>query len=150
MVTLSGKLFLPGNPVLYTLFAGMNIKNGKMQEPVSADLSVAVEKRGEWHIIVLSGKFVVKTIALVRKVFNSLQSNKILSIALDLSRVTQIDSSALTVMLNLQKRLHQKDCRLALIGPNEIIKETLFMVGFNLAVPVYHTRAEFELSVNQK
>ena len=36
---------------------------------------------------------------------------------------------------------------MALIGPNEVIKETLFMVGFNLSVPIYNTRAAFEQNI---
>jgi anti-anti-sigma factor len=128
----------------------MRPKTGKARKDVPADLSFAVEELNGWHLIVLTGKFVVKTLSLVRKVFDSLQSRKVLHIALDLTCVTQIDSSALTVMLNLQKRLQQKNSRLALIGPNEVIKETLFMVGFNLAVPIYNTRAEFEQSICSK
>jgi anti-anti-sigma factor len=123
----------------------MRSKTGKARKtPEPADLSVTVKELNGWHLIVLNGKFVVKTLSLVRKVFDSLQSRKILSVALDLTCVTQIDSSALTVMLNLQKRLQQNNSRMALIGPNEIIKETLFMVGFNLAIPIYNTLAEFE------
>lgn len=114
------------------------------------DLSAVVEKQREWHIVVLTGKFVVKTITQVRKIIDSILSRKTLNIALDLTRVTQIDSSALTVMLNLQKQLQQKNGCVALIGPNELIKETLFMVGFNLAVPIYHTRSEFEQFVSSK
>jgi anti-anti-sigma factor len=125
----------------------MRTKRGKRPKAVPADLSITVDELPGWELIVLTGKFVIKTIALVRKVFDSLQSRKNLSIALDLSRVSQIDSSALTVMLDLQKRLQQKNSLLALIGPNEMIKETLFMVGFNHAVTIYNTRAEFEQSV---
>jgi anti-anti-sigma factor len=128
----------------------MPSKPGKQRKAIPADLAIAVEKQQEWYIVAMTGKFVVKTLALVRKTFNSIQSRKNLSIALDLTRVTQIDSSALTVILNLQKRLQQKNGRAALIGPNEVIKETLFMVGFNLAVPIYHTRADFEQSVCSK
>jgi anti-anti-sigma factor len=128
----------------------MHQKTGKPRKVIPADLSIAVEELQGWQVIVLTGKFVVKTIALVRKVFDSLESRNNLGAALDLSHVTQIDSSALTVMLNLQKRLLQESRRLALIGPNEAIKETLFMVGFNLAVPVYNSRAEFEQIVRPK
>jgi anti-anti-sigma factor len=125
----------------------MRTKTVKVRKAVPADLSVTVKELKGWHCIVLSGKFVVKTISLVRKAFDALQSRKILHIALDLTCVTQIDSSALTVMLNLQKQLQQISGRMALIGPNEVIKETLCMVGFNLAVPTYNTLAEFEQSV---
>jgi anti-anti-sigma factor len=129
----------------------MRSKAGKQRKAIPpADLTVAVEKQHEWYVIVMTGKFVVKTIALVRKVFESIQSRKSPGIALDLTRVTQIDSSALTVILNLQKRLLVKNSRAALIGPNEVIKETLFMVGFNLAVPIYNTRAEFDQNVCSK
>jgi anti-anti-sigma factor len=125
----------------------MRSRTGTIGKRERGDLSVSVREHKGWHLIVLSGKFVVKTISLVRKAFESLQSRKVLYIALDLTGVTQIDSSSLTVMLNLQKRIQQKSGRMALIGPNEVIKETLFMVGFNKAVPMYNTQDEFEHTI---
>jgi anti-anti-sigma factor len=55
-----------------------------------------------------------------------------------------IDSSALTTILNLQKRLNKKGGQVAIIGPNAEITETFSIVGFSLAVPVYSTRQVFE------
>jgi len=128
----------------------MRSKSEKQRKAVPGDLSIAVEKRRGWHIIVLTGKFVVKTIALVRKQFDAIEPGKSPSVAVDLTRVTQLDSSALTTILNFQKRLGEKNGRVVVVGPDEGIRETLFVVGFNLAVTIYSTRTEFEQCIDPK
>jgi anti-anti-sigma factor len=114
------------------------------------DLSITVERWGEWHILILSGKFVVKTLSLVRKRFEEVEAAQKPVVALDLTGVSQLDSGALTIILNFQQRLRQKTGRLAIIGPGEEIREMFSLVGFSSAVPVYKTREIFEQSVGSK
>jgi anti-anti-sigma factor len=116
-------------------------------ETTSQELSIKNEVWCDWHIIILSGKFVVKFFATVRNLFAGIEAEQRPKVALDLTHVTQIDSSALTTILNLQKRLQEKKGRIVLIGPNSAIKETFYIVGFNLAVPIFSTRSAFEQSV---
>jgi anti-anti-sigma factor len=116
----------------------------------SHELSITFEQWQGWHIMLLAGKFVVKSIALVRKQFDEIETGQGPNVALDLREVTQMDSSALTVVLNFQKRLHQKNGTVAVIGPSEEIREMFSIVGFSMAVPVYSTRAQFEQSVRSK
>jgi anti-anti-sigma factor len=123
----------------------MSVK--KTSAKVDPELSIEKEKWHDWHIIKLDGKFVVQSFAPVRNDFDSIESEKTPKIALDMSGITLIDSSALTIVLNLQKRLKDKGGELAIFGPNALIKETLLIVGFNMAVPIYNTRAMFEQSV---
>ena len=116
----------------------------------SDNLVVSREKWGEWEIIILNGQFVVKSFSLLRKHFSEIEAVPNPKVAMDLSQVIQLDSSALTVLLNFQKRLQEKNGRIVIIGPNEEIKETLFLVGFNMAVPIYGTRDVFEKSMTAK
>ena len=113
----------------------------------SQSLVIATEKWGEWEILSLTGHFVVKSFALLREHFNRIESGPTPKVAIDLTQTVQLDSSALTVLLNFQRRLHDKNGRIAIIGPNAEIKETLLLVGFNLAVPIFSTREMFEKSV---
>jgi anti-anti-sigma factor len=108
------------------------------------DLSITSEEWRGWHVVFLTGKFVVKSIAQVRNKFDEFEAGQTPRVAVDMSGVTQIDSSALTVVLNLQKRLRQKKGEAVVIGPADEIKETLYLVGFNMAVPIYSSRAVFE------
>jgi anti-anti-sigma factor len=116
----------------------------------SDNLVIKREKWGEWEILVLNGNFVVKSFSLLRVHFAEIEAAPSPKVAMDLSHVVQIDSSALTVLLNFQKRLREKNGRIVIIGPSAEIKETLFLVGFNLAVPIYDTRELFEQGVVAK
>ena len=114
------------------------------------ELSIATENWRDWHIVILKGKFVVRAFVLVRNKFDSMETGKALNVAIDMTGITQIDSSALTIVLNFQKRLQENGGKLVIFGPNAIIKDTLLIVGFNLAVPIYNTRVMFEKSIVSK
>lgn len=100
--------------------------------------------------MVLAGKFVVKTLSLVRKRFEEIEAEPRPKVAMDLTGVTQLDSSAMTIILNFQRRLQEKNGHVAVIGPAEEIREMFSIVGFNKAVPMYSTLAQFEQSISSK
>ena len=118
-----------------------------MPVPIFQELTITTEKWLDWQIILLSGKFVVQSFSLVRKKFDTMETGHSPKVAIDMTGISQIDSSALTIILNFQKRLREKGGTLAIFGPNAIIKDTLLIVGFDMAVPIYNTRAMFEQSV---
>ena len=120
-----------------------------VQEAVR-ELSISTEKWRDWNIVHLDGKFVVQSFALVRNTFDAMERGNAPKVAIDMTGIAQIDSSALTIILNFQKRLQEKDGRLAIFGPNAIIKDTLLLVGFNKVVPIHGTRAMFEQSDESK
>jgi anti-anti-sigma factor len=123
------------------------IKKGEIMEP-SDSLVIAREKWGDWEIIILNGQFVVKSFSILREHFIQIEALQNPKVAVDLTEVIQLDSSALTVLLNFQRRLKEKNGRIVVIGPNSEIKETLFLVGFNMAVPIFATRALFEKGIS--
>ena len=122
----------------------------KMPVQTIQELSIAAEVWRDWQIVILKGKFVVRSFVLVRNKFDSMGTGKEINVAIDMTGITQIDSSALTIVLNFQKRLQENGGKLVIYGPNAIIKDTLLIVGFNMAVPIYNTRAMFEQSVDSK
>ena len=115
----------------------------------TVELSISRETWNEWTILNLKGKFVVKSFNRVRTIFDELEARPNPCVAFDLSRVEQVDSSALTIILNLQKRLKAKGGQAVIIGPNPEISETFSIVGFSLAVPVYGSRQVFEKKIRQ-
>jgi anti-anti-sigma factor len=142
------KIALPEKTVLnYTLSCLGKKEKEKRTMETSPELIITREEWNGWHLLLLTGKFVVKSFNEVRKYFDDLEQMPELKVAVDLTHVSMIDSSALTIILNLQKRLKAKDGQVAIIGPNPDISETFSIVGFSLAVPIYGTRATFEKSV---
>lgn len=114
------------------------------------ELSIVLEMRQGWNVMILAGKFVVKSLSLVRKRFEVIEAELRPKVAMDLTGVTQLDSSAMTIILNFQKRLQEKNGHVVVIGPAEEIREMFSIVGFNKAVPMYSTLAQFEQSINSK
>jgi anti-anti-sigma factor len=121
--------------------------NNKTPAPTSQQLVIATDRWRDWQIVMLTGKFVVQSFSIVRNKLETMDTGETRNVAIDMSGITQIDSSALTIVLNFQKRLQEKGGKLVIFGPNAIIKDTLLIVGFNMAVPIYNTRAMFEQSV---
>jgi len=100
----------------------------------------------EWKIISIDGTFVVKNLMRIRKVFDEVEKRAGPLIALDLTKTSHIDSSAITLMLNFQRRVLSNNGKLVVFGPNEDIMGIFSIVGFDNAIPVYRSRTDFETS----
>jgi anti-anti-sigma factor len=110
-------------------------------------LKVSVESWNSWNIVTIEGKFVIKFVAEIRKELEPLKEKPAPYIALDLTKTTHLDSSAMTLMLNYQNRLKEKQGGLAVFGVNEDIMGIISIVGFDSFVPIHRSRADFERSV---
>jgi anti-anti-sigma factor len=115
-----------------------------MEQP---PVKISSEVWNSWNIIAIEGKFVIKFVAEIRKVLEPLKEQAAPKIALDLSKTTHLDSSAMTLMLNYQNRLKEKDGGMVVFGANEDIMGIITIVGFDSFVPIYRTRADFERSI---
>ena len=58
-----------------------------------------------WRIVSLEGKFIIKYIAQVRKVIEPLEKIEHPLVAFDFSATTHMDSSAITLIMNYNRRL---------------------------------------------
>lgn len=98
-----------------------------------------------WQIIALNGKFVVKNLTMIRKKFEETVGNRTNTlVALDMSRVTQLDSSAITLLLNFQRRIFDKGGKLTLLSLSYEITEIFSIVGIDTIFTLYPNRASFE------
>jgi anti-anti-sigma factor len=112
-----------------------------MEQPV---MKINTERWQSWDIVSIEGKFVIKFVAEIRKMLEPMKDRESPKIALDLTKTTHLDSSAMTLMLNFQGRLKEKNGGMALFGANEDIMGIITIVGFDSFVPLFRTRADFE------
>jgi anti-anti-sigma factor len=110
-------------------------------------MNISTEKWQSWNIVKIEGKFIIKFVAEIRKILEPMRDGPSPKIALDLSKTTHLDSSAMTLMLNFQSRLKEKKGGMALFGANEDIMGIITIVGFDSFVPIYRTRPDFEKSI---
>jgi anti-anti-sigma factor len=110
-------------------------------------MNISMELWNSWNIVAIEGKFIVKFVADIRKALELLKDQTNPKIAFDLSKTTHLDSCAMTLILNYQNRLKEKEGGLVAFGPNEDIMGIITIVGLDSFVPIYHTRADFERSI---
>jgi anti-anti-sigma factor len=115
-----------------------------MEQPV---MKITSERWQSWDIVSIEGKFVIKFVAEIRKLLDPMKDREFPKIALDLTATTHLDSSAMTLMLNFQSRLKEKNGGMAIYGANEDIMGIITIVGFDSFVPIFRTRTDFERSV---
>jgi anti-anti-sigma factor len=97
-----------------------------------------------WHIIAPCGKLIVKNLTIVRGRFETAEQAQQPLIAIDLSAVTQLDSSAITMLINFQKRIIRKNGHLVLFAPCSDIAELFSIVGIDKSFSICETRDDFE------
>jgi anti-anti-sigma factor len=122
-------------------------KERLMEQP---PVKISSEVWNSWNIISIEGKFVIKFVAEIRKVLEPIKEQAVPKIALDLSKTTHLDSSAMTLMLNYQNRLKEKKGGMVVFGANEDIMGIITIIGFDSFVPIFRTRADFENSVKSE
>jgi anti-anti-sigma factor len=104
----------------------------------------ATEHRG-CFVVELVGKIdrLKDSIALKSHINSLLDSNN-LRVALNLSKVTYLDSGALNVIIYAHNALKKKCGSLVLIEPNEYVRDVLEVVGLDKLVKIYQTDEEFQ------
>ncbi|MBN1308441.1 MAG: STAS domain-containing protein [Chitinispirillaceae bacterium] len=97
-----------------------------------------------WRIITLRGKFLVRNIATIRPYFEQAEKEPLPKVAIDMSGVSQLDSSAVTILVNFQRRIVQKDGLLVLFGMPNDIAEIFSIVGIDKMFRICSGRRDFE------
>lgn len=99
------------------------------------EIATKIEKINNWIVISIRGKFVVKNLTRIRPCFDDAEKNSVKKIVIDLSNVTHIDSSAITLLANFQKRLMEKGAGAIICGASKDILEILSIVGLDKIIP---------------
>lgn len=108
------------------------------------------EKTGDWFIIIVYGKFVVKNLIRIRQAFEEAERHQHLKTAIDLSNVTHIDSSAITLLANYQKRLLEKGSGSVIFGAATEIAEIFSIVGLDRVIPINTDEEYYEKIIQNK
>ncbi len=112
-------------------------------------MNVSTEKWNMWDIVAIDGAFVVRVLTDIRQVFEEIESNPNPHVALDFTNVSYLDSSAISLLLNYQKRLKDAEGKIVIFGPSKDIQDIFSIVNFEDYVPILLTRAEFESSCQE-
>lgn len=110
-----------------------------MRETTSLPDTFTTRHHGKWLIISISGKFTIKNLVPIRRLFDNAESDMEQYIAIDLTNASYLDSSAITILINFHKRCIEKGGRLALFGINRDIEEVLSIVGLDKVITVLNS-----------
>jgi len=110
---------------------------------VSADLSLGADLRGSTLWISLSGEVDLSNSAAVDDRIRASIDPAVERVALDLSKVTFMDSSGLRVVLMLADRLRERRRDLILVVPPDgLVRRVLTISGAEAVMPIVATAAE--------
>ncbi len=107
-------------------------------------MNISTEKWNNWDLVAIEGAFVVRVLSEIRKVFEKTEQKPAPKVAMDFTNTSYIDSSAITLLLNFQKRLYNAQGEMVIFGPSEDIQGIFSIVNFDESVTIYTTRSEFE------
>jgi len=101
-------------------------------------------EKGIYFVVDIIGKIDrLKDSIVLKSYVNSLMEKGRVAIALNLSKVTYIDSGALNVFIYSHETLSKKGGRLALIEPSEYVRDVLEVVGLTKVVKIFPTEEDF-------
>jgi len=107
-------------------------------------MEISTEQWNSWKIIAMQGKFVLKNSSEIRKALESELDAVHPQIAVDLSKVSHLDSSGLSLLVSIQNQIKEKKGNFVLFGANRDLAEIMNIVGFDHLAPHYADRSEFE------
>jgi anti-anti-sigma factor len=107
-------------------------------------MDIGTRKLHTFHVIDVVGKINRLKDSIVLKSFiNTLLEKNVSDLALNLARVTYLDSGALNVLIYCHNTLSKKGGTLCIIEPNEYVRDVLEVVGLDKLVRIYPTEEEF-------
>lgn len=117
---------------------------------IDEEIITRTKKTDDWFIITLYGKFVVKNLIRIRQAFEEAEKYPHLKTAIELSNVTHIDSSAITLLANYQKRLLEKGSGAMIFGAAPHINEIFSIVGLDKVISINTNDESYEKIAKNK
>ena len=106
-----------------------------------ADFALASKRLGATACVVeVGGELDLNTSPRLRSHVSALLSEGADLIVIDLSETTFIDSSALHVLLDLRRRLHDVGGRFAVVCPTAAVRRTFEVTGVDGLLAIHSTR----------
>jgi anti-sigma B factor antagonist len=110
-------------------------------------MEVRTSTAGDWTIVSIRGEFVVKYLVELRAVLQPLEQRQTPRVALDLTETDYVDSSAISLMLNIKRRFEARGGRVAVFGSKKELREIFSIVDLHQALAIYPDRESFEAAV---
>jgi len=107
--------------------------------------SVQAKDRISYQLLVFKGSFTVKNLVPVRNVVTELMERSENKIVMDLENCTEMDSSSIGLVANLLKKLESAGGRLAILNPQEKIREILDETRLSTVVPFFSSLEEVDV-----
>jgi len=107
----------------------------QMAYPVPGQLELAVGEQGTTTTIALGGEWDLAAQHVTRQVIRSALARSPECVVLDLSQLTFIDSSAIHIMLNLQRRCAQQNVRLVIAPGGRAVQRPFEILGLTTVLP---------------
>jgi anti-sigma B factor antagonist len=106
-----------------------------------------VERRGPWAVLVLTGELDLAVGGeLQRDVIDLLPAEEVHTVAIDLSGVTFIDSTAIGILAMAHKRAGRYGGRLAVLGASERVGRVLQMTGLDTVLDLRDSIDDLDLT----
>ena len=107
-------------------------------------MDIGGSEKGNFFFVELAGKIDrLKDAIVLKSYINSIIEKGTLNVAINLSKVTYLDSGALNVLIYSHDILNKKGGKLVLIEPNEYVHDVLTVVGLEKLVKIFLTEEEF-------
>lgn len=110
-------------------------------------VTISLEDFNSWQIVSISGALIVRALNDIRTILDAVENKTRAKIALDFTRTSYIDSSAITLLINLHQRIRAQDGQLVLFGPNRETGNIFSLVKIDCIIPIYKNREDFEKAV---
>ena len=101
------------------------------------------ENINNWDCVVLHGPFIVTNTQDVNNIILDIKEKDTPLLAIDLTDVPFMDSSAIGVLLSGSKYFKDKNGTLAVFGANEVITDVFRAVHLSHHIPTFQNRGDF-------
>jgi anti-anti-sigma factor len=140
----AGSQNVPEKFILIFLDGRVNYIKGKATSAGNAGMDIGTRKVKDCQVIDVVGKINRLKDSIVLKSFiNSILEKDITDLALNLAKVTYLDSGALNVLIFCHNTISKRGGTLCIIEPNEYVRDVLEVVGLDNLVKIYQNEEDF-------
>ncbi len=116
-----------------------NRRNGNRRAAVDGELTHEILRDGDKTIVRLAGDLDFATVAEVMPVLEEACARNPAQVVLDLSRVEFLDSSGVSMLVTVHKRLTANGCSLVVTNPSAAVSRVLELTSTDRVLSITHT-----------
>ncbi|MFP5319830.1 MAG: STAS domain-containing protein [Acidimicrobiia bacterium] len=107
-----------------------------MGETTVNDFRTGSSRDGAMDVLHVSGEVDVSTAPIVKAHMDQLIDKGAMSVVIDLSDLTFIDTSGLSVLARAASRMHGRGRRMVLRSPSQSVRRSLEITGLGIILPI--------------